>query len=68
MQENQNQTGAELTAEEEQQKLSEVLQIRRDKLEALKNEGKDPFLTTSYTLCICRLYAHGICTANCRCI
>ena len=49
MQENQNQTGAELTAEEEQQKLSEVLQIRRDKLEALKNEGKDPFLTTSYT-------------------
>lgn len=49
MQENQNLTGAELTAEEEQQKLSEVLQIRRDKLEALKNEGKDPFQITSYT-------------------
>ena len=47
MQENQNQTGAELTAEEEQQKLSEVLQIRRDKLEALKNEGKDPFLMSA---------------------
>ncbi|MEM1484802.1 lysine--tRNA ligase [Oscillospiraceae bacterium PP1C4] len=38
----------ELSAEEEQQKLSEVLQIRRDKLTALKNEGKNPFEITTY--------------------
>ena len=39
----------ELTPEEEQQKLSEVLQIRRDKLAALKEEGKNPFEITTYT-------------------
>ncbi|MEG1869366.1 MAG: lysine--tRNA ligase [Oscillospiraceae bacterium] len=31
-----------------QQELSEVLQIRRDKLTALKEAGKDPFQITSY--------------------
>lgn len=48
MKENQNFSEAPLTAEEEQQKLSEVLQIRRDKLTALKNDGKDPFEVTTY--------------------
>lgn len=48
MSENQNNPVAELTAEEEQQKRSEILQIRRDKLSALQNEGKDPFQITTY--------------------
>ncbi len=46
--ENQNNPAVELTAEEEQQKRSEILQIRRDKLSALQNEGKDPFQITTY--------------------
>lgn len=48
MPENQNPAQTELTPEEEQQKLSEVLQIRRDKLTAMKEEGKDPFQVTSF--------------------
>ena len=38
----------EQSPQEEAQKLSEVLQIRRDKLDALKTAGKDPFEITSY--------------------
>ena len=33
----------ELTAEEEPQQLSEILQIRRDKLAALVDAGQNPF-------------------------
>ncbi len=33
---------------QEEQKFSEVLQVRRDKLEALKAEGKNPFRITTY--------------------
>ena len=33
---------------EETRELSEILQIRRDKLSALQNEGKDPFQITKY--------------------
>ena len=36
----------ELTEEEQAQKLSEVLQVRRDKLSALQQAGRDPFETT----------------------
>lgn len=32
----------------EEQELSEILQIRRDKLAAFQNEGRDPFQQTSY--------------------
>lgn len=46
MSENQN-TPRQEAAEE--QKLSEVLQIRRDKLTALKEEGKNPFEITAFT-------------------
>ena len=46
--ENQNNPAVELTAEEEQQNRSEILQIRRDKLSALQEEGKDPFQITTY--------------------
>ena len=31
-----------------QQELSEILQVRRDKLAALQQEGRDPFLITKY--------------------
>ena len=31
-----------------QQELSEILQVRRDKLSALQQEGRDPFLITRY--------------------
>ncbi len=48
MDQNSHTPEVELTAEEEQAKLSEVLQIRRDKLAALKNEGKNPFEITTY--------------------
>ena len=48
MSENKKALQEEMSAEEEQQKLSEVLQIRRDKLAALKQEGKDPFVVTTY--------------------
>ncbi len=34
--------------EEQQQELSELLQIRRDKLTALQEEGRDPFQVTSF--------------------
>ena len=33
-----------------QENLSEILQIRRDKLKALQNEGRDPFQITKYTV------------------
>ncbi len=48
MKNQQNGPEVELTAEQEQQKLSEVLQVRRDKLEALKADGKNPFVVTTY--------------------
>ena len=32
------------------QQLSELLQIRRDKLDALREAGKDPFETNSYNV------------------
>ncbi len=32
-----------------EQELSEILQIRRDKLEALRQEGRDPFTKTKFT-------------------
>lgn len=48
MDQNRQTSDVERTAEEEQVKLSEVLQIRRDKLNALKNEGKNPFEITTY--------------------
>ena len=49
MEESRNLPEGELTEQEEQQKLSEVLQIRRDKLESLKAEGKNPFEITTYS-------------------
>ena len=39
MNENENINAQDLTAEE----LSEILQVRRDKLDALKAAGQDPF-------------------------
>ncbi len=36
------------TEELSKERLSEILQIRRDKLAALKAEGKDPFVLTKY--------------------
>ena len=52
MEENlQQQTAAvqpEENEQESQEKLSEILQIRRDKLAALKAEGKDPYQVTTY--------------------
>lgn len=48
MDQNRQTSEVERTAEEEQAKLSEVLQIRRDKLNTLKNEGKNPFEITTY--------------------
>lgn len=48
MDQNRQASDVERTAEEEQVKLSEVLQIRRDKLNELKNEGKNPFEITTY--------------------
>ena len=41
-------TEAEAEAETTEEQLSELLQIRRDKLTALKNEGNDPFEITVY--------------------
>ena len=38
----------EVTQELTQEQLSELLQIRRDKLSALQAEGKDPFSHTTY--------------------
>ena len=32
-----------------EQELSEILQIRRDKLAALQQEGRDPFTKTKFT-------------------
>lgn len=48
MSENKNKEKIEEVAEATEQDLSELLQIRRDKLTALQQEGKDPFkITTS---------------------
>ena len=33
----------ELTEEQEREQLSELLQIRRDKLKVLQDEGRDPY-------------------------
>ena len=41
-----NTTPANGTAPEQEQDLSELLQIRRDKLTALQQEGGDPFEVT----------------------
>ena len=38
----------ELNQELTEAQLSELLQIRRDKLDALRSEGKDPFVLTKY--------------------
>ena len=46
-----NTTPANGTAPEQEQDLSELLQIRRDKLTALQQEGGDPFeVTVSKTI------------------
>lgn len=42
------QAGAEVSAEQSEQEYKELLQIRRNKLAALKEQGKDPF---EITLC-----------------
>ncbi len=39
-------TGA--VTENEEQSLSEILQVRRDKLKKLQDEGRDPFTVTKY--------------------
>lgn len=44
MAEDQMEQGQEMT----QQELSEILQVRRDKLKALQEAGKDPFAITRY--------------------
>ena len=44
MNENENISAQNLTAEE----LSEILQVRRDKLDALKAAGQDPFQKVKY--------------------
>ena len=33
----------------QERELSEILQIRRDKLSKLREEGRDPFLTTKFS-------------------
>ena len=38
-----------ITEEEAQQELSEILQIRRDKLKALQDAGNDPFEKTKFS-------------------
>ena len=45
-------------AETEEQSLSELMQIRRQKLADLKAEGKDPFARTTFdrTAYACLLY------------
>ncbi|MBR6522297.1 MAG: lysine--tRNA ligase [Oscillospiraceae bacterium] len=35
-------------AEQPEQELSEILQVRRDKLKALQDEGRDPFVITKF--------------------
>ena len=37
-----------VTNTSEQQELGELLQIRRDKLKALQDEGRDPFQITKF--------------------
>ena len=37
-----------LNAQEQEQELSEILQVRRDKLKALQDEGRDPFNNTKF--------------------
>ena len=36
--------------QEQEQDLSQILQVRRDKLAALQKEGKDPFQQTKFTV------------------
>ncbi len=38
-----------IQAQEPEQELSEILQIRRDKLKKLQEEGRDPFTVTKFT-------------------
>ena len=38
----------ELTQEEQQEKRNEILQVRREKLDKLQQEGKDPFQITKF--------------------
>ncbi len=44
---------SELTEEQAAQELSEILQIRRDKLTALVEAGEDPFVKTKYDIDAC---------------
>ena len=37
-----------LNAQTQEQELSEILQVRRDKLKALQDEGRDPFNNTKF--------------------
>lgn len=46
----------------EEKELSQLLQIRRDKLSELQQEGRDPFLITKYS----RTHTSGQITENCR--
>lgn len=48
MSDQQNTPEVELTEEEQQQRLSEVVRIRREKLADLKAEGKNPFEITAF--------------------
>ena len=43
-----DQNTANVTNTAEQQDLGELLQIRRDKLKALQDEGRDPFQITKF--------------------
>ena len=38
------------TPQDQEQDLSQVLKVRRDKLAALQKEGKDPFQQTKFTV------------------
>jgi len=39
----------EIRSENPEQELSEILQVRRDKLKALQEAGRDPFQITKFT-------------------
>ena len=39
----------EIRSESPEQELSEILQVRRDKLKALQEAGRDPFQITKFT-------------------
>ena len=49
------------TVQENEPSLSEVLQMRRDKLSALQQAGRDPFQETAYPV---DAYAKDINTGN----